>query len=285
MKMIESFGNNATDNIVIESDNLPALDYLKNEFKGKVDVIIIDPPYNTDVGYIGYKDSDFKEGWGKFMKDRLTIAKELMSPTGVMYINIDENELVTLMSMCYGLFEAKNVNVLVWPKIDLQFDKNRVEKPTFNVKSTHEYIVLCYMDKMNTVFGNTCKDKPLESIVSGFGTTSSAKDEICTLLGSRDCFSTPKPVALVKELIRVSSKRDSIVLDFFAGSGTTGHAVMDLNDEDGGTRKFILVTNNESNICRNVTIPRLNAAIVKHEYDAGFSFLTMDGDFEKLRKE
>ena len=51
--------------------------------------------------------------------------------------------------------------------------------------------------------------------------------------------------------------RDSIVLDFFAGSGTTGHAVIDLNKEDNGTRKYILISNNESNICEDVTLKRI----------------------------
>lgn len=52
-------------------------------------------------------------------------------------------------------------------------------------------------------------------------------------------------------------EKDSIILDFFAGSGTTGHAVSQLNKEDGGNRKYILCTNNENNICEEVTYKRL----------------------------
>jgi adenine-specific DNA-methyltransferase len=52
-----------------------------------------------------------------------------------------------------------------------------------------------------------------------------------------------------------------IILDFFAGSGTTGHAVLELNKEDNGNRKFILCTNNENNICENITYPRLQTVI------------------------
>lgn len=62
---------------------------------------------------------------------------------------------------------------------------------------------------------------------------------------------------LVKELVRATTDKNSIVLDYFAGSGTTGHAVFDLNKEDEGNRKFILITNDESNICRNITIKRM----------------------------
>lgn len=92
------------------------------------------------------------------------------------------------------------------------------------------------------------------------------EDELAYILGDRTIFSTPKPVKLIKEFVRAGSNKNSIVLDFFAGSGTTGHAVMDLNKEDGGNRKFILITNNESNICRKVTIPRTQKAIEKFEY-------------------
>jgi adenine-specific DNA-methyltransferase len=75
-------------------------------------------------------------------------------------------------------------------------------------------------------------------------------------------FSYPKPTSLIKYLIQIShSSKDIIVLDFFAGSGTTGDAVLQLNSEDGGNRQFILVTNNEDNICDEVTYPRLKKAI------------------------
>ena len=275
MKTVETFGKPRAKNLVIEADNIDALNYLSNDYSGKIDVITIDPPYNTDISYIGYKDSNYSEGWGKFMGDRLTLAKGLLSPTGVMFINIDENELVCLLNICYSLFGISNVNVLVWPKVNPRFDQNRVEKPIFNIRSTHEFIVLCYNDKPNTHFGNTIDGKPMESIVAGYGTTSSAKDEICELLGDRKCFSTPKPVALVREIIRVASKKNSIILDFFAGSGTAGHATMALNKEDGGNRRFILVTNNESDICRKVTIPRLKVAIEREDLDSGFVFMTM----------
>ena len=90
-----------------------------------------------------------------------------------------------------------------------------------------------------------------------FGTTSSAKDEIKELFGTRDFFSTPKPVKLMKELIRATSNKDSIIMDFFAGSGTVGQACVEMNREDGGSRKFVLVSNNESNICERITDKRL----------------------------
>lgn len=269
---ISEYGKPDAGNLLIEGENLLVLQHLIKEYEQKIDVITIDPPYNTDIHYIGYKDTDFVGGWGKFMLDRISIAYELLSDNGVVFINIDENELSTLLHICYDIFGIENVNILVWPKLDVRFDKNRVEKPVKNVRSTHEYIVLCYKNKEKTCFNNTIEGKPLESIICGLGTTSSAKDEIEELLGDRTKFSTPKPVALMKEIIRASSIKSSIILDFFAGSGTTGHAVMDLNNEDGGSRRFILITNNESNICESVTYPRLKKCIEINEYSDGFSF-------------
>ena len=69
-------------------------------------------------------------------------------------------------------------------------------------------------------------------------------------------FSYPKSVPLIERVIRLYSQLNSTILDFFAGSGTTLHAVMQLNKEDGGKRQCILVTNNENNICREVTYER-----------------------------
>lgn len=79
--------------------------------------------------------------------------------------------------------------------------------------------------------------------------------------GLEDEFDYSKPVALIKKLIKAYYRKDAIILDFFAGSGTTGQAVMELNAEDSGNRKFILCTNNENNICEDVTYQRLKTVI------------------------
>lgn len=73
------------------------------------------------------------------------------------------------------------------------------------------------------------------------------------LFGVKKVFTNPKPLNLIKRIIAFSSQKDSVILDFFAGSGTTLHATMALNAEDGGHRQCILVTNNENRICEEVT--------------------------------
>ena len=87
--------------------------------------------------------------------------------------------------------------------------------------------------------------------------TAQGTAEISTIFGIRT-FDFPKPSNLIKHLLLtiVRSNNHSTVLDFFAGSGTTLHAVMQLNAEDGGQRQCILVTNNENGICENVTYER-----------------------------
>ena len=77
----------------------------------------------------------------------------------------------------------------------------------------------------------------------------------------------PKPVRLINRVLQIASKKDSIILDFFAGSGTTAQAVLEMNKADGGHRQFILCTNNESNICDEVTYPRLKTVITGKRAD------------------
>nr|WP_245391670.1 DNA methyltransferase [Metamycoplasma orale] len=70
-------------------------------------------------------------------------------------------------------------------------------------------------------------------------------------------FDHPKPTNLIKYLINLNPNKNARILDFFAGSGTTGHATLELNREDGGSRTYTLVTNDENNIGSNVTYERL----------------------------
>jgi adenine-specific DNA-methyltransferase len=96
---------------------------------------------------------------------------------------------------------------------------------------------------------------------SSIGTNESAKKEIEELV-TNDYFDYPKPVSLIAFLLKLKAFNNPTILDFFAGSGTTLHATMALNEEDGGNRQCILVTNNENNICEEVTYER-NKRVIK----------------------
>ena len=93
------------------------------------------------------------------------------------------------------------------------------------------------------------------------GTLDEANKEISTLLG-KAVFTYSKPTTLIRRMMKISTRSDDIVMDFFSGSATTAHAAMQLNAEDGGHRKCILVTNNENNICEEVTYER-NKRVIK----------------------
>ena len=105
------------------------------------------------------------------------------------------------------------------------------------------------------VFVDEAKPVYISSIIRNKGTAKRANVDVGEFFGER-VFDNPKPVNLVKYLLKFPEYKDSIVLDSFAGSGTTGHAVLDLNKEDGGNRKFILIEM-EDDIAKKITAERI----------------------------
>src|SRR5204863_186635 len=97
------------------------------------------------------------------------------------------------------------------------------------------------------------------------GNTNEGTEELAEIMGGPQ-FIFPKPRSLVQSLIEQATNPGDLVLDSFAGSGTTGHAVLDLNKTDGGRRRFILVEM-EENICQNITAQRLRKVIEGYSVD------------------
>jgi adenine-specific DNA-methyltransferase len=137
--------------------------------------------------------------------------------------------------------------------------------------------------------------KPSNIITQNFGSTKSGSIEIRTFFGSREIFSYPKPSTLIHRLIQISSKPDSLILDFFSGSSTTAHAVMQLNAKDNGSRKFIMVqlpeeTDEKSeafkagfrNICE-IGKERIRKAGIKIKDDVGLITQNLDIGFRVLK--
>lgn len=122
------------------------------------------------------------------------------------------------------------------------------------------------MKKAGADFGLVAASTYLPSEIVGM--TQDGTKEITTLFGSKK-FSFPKPVGLVKYLIEIATVRNptALILDFFAGSGTTAQAVLELNQADDGNRKFILCTNNENRICEDITYPRIKTVITGKRMD------------------
>jgi adenine-specific DNA-methyltransferase len=124
-------------------------------------------------------------------------------------------------------------------------------------------------------FVNEERPKAATSILQEYGSARSGMRELEELFQNR-VFDYPKPTDLISYLLKLIKKKSLLAIDFFAGSGTTGHAVLKLNKEDGGKRRFILCTNNENNICRDVTYERIKRVIKKEEYPASLKYYKID---------
>lgn len=156
---------------------------------------------------------------------------------------------------------------------EVTFDNGVVWKPSDGRYPAHkkENLINFYNDN-RLWFGKTGKNVPrlkkfLTEVKQGVitntllladevGSTQLAKETLKNIV-SNNLFETPKPVELIKTFIRLNTKENSIILDFFAGSGTTAQALLELNKEEQTNRKFIICTNNENGICDNVTFPRV----------------------------
>lgn len=145
---------NADFNFLLEGDNLHSLKLLDKTHKGKIDVIYIDPPYNTgnkdfiyDDNYIGSDDGYKHSKWLSFMNERLSITKELLSDDGIIFISIDDNEQAQLKLLCDEIFgENAFLNKLVIKTGDVYGTKAAHIEKTF-VK-TKDY-VLVYANEKN----------------------------------------------------------------------------------------------------------------------------------------
>ncbi|MCC8114108.1 MAG: site-specific DNA-methyltransferase [Bacteroidales bacterium] len=108
------------------------------------------------------------------------------------------------------------------------------------------------------IYAENLKEVPAATLwpFTEVGSTRTAKAEFNQIIEDGRSFNYPKPTSLIKYIEVIASEQNATILDFFAGSGTTLHATMQLNAEDGGKRQCILVTNNENGICENVTYER-----------------------------
>lgn len=145
-RVIISEDNDAPNHILIEGDNLEALAILAYTHEGKIDVIYIDPPYNTgnkdfiyNDSYVDKEDSYRHSKWLSFMSRRLKIAKKLLSDRGVIFISIDDNEQAQLKLLCDEIFGADS---LIWQKKTGAADANGIAIIT-------EYILVYCLDPQN----------------------------------------------------------------------------------------------------------------------------------------
>lgn len=376
---------NTSFNFLLEGDNLHSLKLLEKTHKGKVDVIYIDPPYNTgnkdfiyNDEFVGREDSFRHSTWLSFLSERLRIAHKLLSPDGLIFVSIDDNEQAQLKLLMDEIFSednfiicmpritkksgkttsayAKNHDyILVYTKreqdifvmeehVDEAFkyeDEYVRERGKYKLNQTLDYDSLSYSSSLdypleiegeifypgsskelweerqkgnhrradwawrwskklfqfgydngfvvikrkkdgsariytktylNAKIGKDSNGNfvieynkrvkatsSLEYIDNKYSNDNAKKD--LSLFGLGDKFDYSKPVELIKKLVKAYYKNDALILDFFAGSGTTAQAVLELNEEDGGSRRFIVCTNNENNICQEVTYQRIKTVL------------------------
>ena len=210
----------------------------------------------------------------------------LTFPKGSVKFNIPDGEYLATNDPKYELLDkvivanARNANPFSL-KFRSRWSQSTVEAETskgttFWVKTEKFAVRAIYAS------GKTSNESPKQILFSNrnnefqaisrfgqkVGVNEEASAELRDIIGEQESFSYPKPKSLLTYLLSLYFDPESgihpsdfTVLDFFAGSGTTGHAVMELNSLDGGNRKFILCTNNENGIAENVTYRRIKAAV------------------------
>jgi len=333
------------ENLLIKGNNLLALQTLKTQFRGKVKLIYIDPPYNTENDSFGYNDNFNHSTWLTFMRNRLEVAYTLLREDGLIFISCDDHEQAYLKILMDEIFGRDNTETMIWHKVG---DDSGRMKITHRFRREHEYIHVGYVDKQKVFFNkfetsreykNTYtnpdndprgdykqgiistteeKSKPTGknyytvitpsgkkvtrqwrmskeefeeldndnriyygkngdsipslkvfikeskmatpvSILQDFGTAKSAGLKLIELFDGQKVFNYPKPPELIIHLLAITTNKDDIIVDFHAGSGTTGQAVLELNNIDEGTRNFILCEQLE--YAENVTAERIKKVI------------------------
>ena len=254
---IEKFTNE--DNLIIKGNNLIAISSLLEKYEGKIKLIIIDPPYNTNTDSFKYNDRFNHSTWLVFMKNRLEIAKRLLSEDGSIYVQIDNKEAHYLKVLMDDIFGRNNFrSEIIW---DTSIPYVAGNKWLSNNWIYSYSSIFYYAKNKEKVFFN----KLTFDVKQKSGTTSHKpyKDVWCDIenfagyLGAKDIkinFNSRKPEKLLERIIKASSNENDIVLDFFAGSGTTLAVAHKMN------RKYIGIEqmDNQTEIITNRLVEVIN---------------------------
>ena len=246
-----------TDNLVIKGNNLLALHSLKKEFEGKVKLIYIDVPFNTGKDDFKYNDNFNHSTWLTFIKNRLEVARDLISSIGSIFVHCDFHEahyLKILMDLVFGKENFRNN--IVWcytgPSGSNNFLPRKHDDILYYAKTSQsEYHIQYIKHKSGVhnsgqVFGNTDTDESFKQEAEALG--KKLEDfwldiySIDRYRSEMQDFSGQKPEALIERIIKIATNENDIVLDFFAGSGTTGATAHKMN------RQFIMCEQMESQI-------------------------------------
>ena len=295
-ELLSSFDNleELLNGELIKSDNFQALNTIMPKYQGKIDLIYIDPPFNTGSDF-EYKDKFQDSTWLSLMENRLELAKNLLSDKGSFYLHLDHNANYRGRELLNSIFGEENFrNEIIW------YYSNKMANSGNSFAKNTETILNCSKTE-NFIFyrQKELRDKPvvLSKREGRDGKNMRARDESgniiyeisndryidtmwnIPIIGSTSqerVYSennlTQKPEALLQRIIKASSDENSIVLDFFAGSGTTCAVALKLG------RKFLGVEMGKH--FYKVVIPRLKKVIAgfqsgiskETEYKGGGAF-------------
>ena len=241
-------------NEIFHGDNLRALKTLLPRYGGHVKLVFIDPPYNADgevwtytdridapgvedrIGKVEVDDPLRQDKWLSMMYPRLVLLRDLLRPDGTIFVTIGDNEVHHLRLLMDEIFGSRNfLGCAVWEKGPSGGGGEAIE-------GVHNYVVVYARNKSRA----TLDGSRVTTWWTGesFGDSREARRELEEIFPDVEgLFDIPKPTRLVRRILELATVPDAgdIVLDCFAGSGTTAQAVLDQNAQDGGDRRFILI--------------------------------------------
>jgi len=235
------------DGVLIKSDNYQALNTIKHKYFGKIDMIYIDPPFNTGKNF-AYKDAFHDSTWIMLMENRLDIAKNLLSNKGSFYLHLDDNSNYIGRQIMNHIFGKENfVNEIIWNyvsggvsqnafarKHDCIFLYRKTDNKIFHVQKERNKQKIDKINK-NKIFRDEKGEfiwyiRPDTNIKVPNGVKSYLDKYMQDVWAmaivnpqsiERLNFNTQKPEALLERIIKTSSNANSIIMDYFSGSGTT----------------------------------------------------------------
>ncbi len=268
-----------TDNLIIKGNNLLALHSLKKEFAGKVKLIYIDPPFNTGKDDFKYNDNFNHSTWLTFMRNRLEIAKDLLSEKGSIFLHLDFHESHYMKILMDEVFGRENFrNNIVWcytgPSGSTNFLPRKHDDILYYSKTeNNEYHIQYIKHKSGVhnsgqVFGNTDTDenfkaeaeaqgKKLEDFWLDIYSTDRYRSEMLNFVGQ-------KPEALIERILSIGTSESDLVLDYHLGSGTTaavahkmnrqyiGIEQLDYGENDSVVRLQNVINGDQSGISKSV---------------------------------
>lgn len=267
------------DNLIIKGNNLLALHTIKEKYAGKIKLIYIDPPFNTNNDSFDYNDKFSRSAWLTFMKNRIEIAKELLSNEGSIVVHIDWHQSHYLKILLDNIFGEENfINEIIWKYSSGGSYKNSFAKKhdslfwyskTGNYQFSPNNILVGEKrgpQKRNNMKRNIDEDgRVYYSIKSSGKEYRYYEDDLVvpsdvwdlSILQQQDPertgFNSQKPERLLARIISAMTTENDIVLDFFMGSATTQAVALKLN------RRFIGIEQME--YINTISIPRLQKVI------------------------